>query len=89
MLILNIYKHVKAIGEAATTATEIFNIPIEDALYTGILRVKGCVKIRDGAAQCHHLVGNVESKFRVPSTHRENDLFFSMIFTEFNDYLQG
>ena len=51
-----------AIADAATTALEIFSIPIEDALFTGILRVKGCVDIRGGAPQCHHLVGNVDSK---------------------------
>ncbi|CAG5110284.1 Oidioi.mRNA.OKI2018_I69.chr2.g4699.t1.cds [Oikopleura dioica] len=60
-----------AIADAATTALEIFSIPIEDALFTGILRVKGCVDIRGGAPQCHHLVGNVD-KLKTLTGYDEN-----------------
>lgn len=55
----------KAIADAAETALEVFNVPIEDALFTGILRVKGCVEIRNGRTMCHHLQSNIQSTLKM------------------------
>jgi len=61
-----------AIAEAATTALEVFNVPIEDALFTGILRVKGCVEARNAASMCHHLTSDVQKLKQLTGFH-END----------------
>jgi hypothetical protein len=59
------FNSTKAIAEAATTALEVFNVPIEDALFTGILRVKGCVEARNAASMCHHLQSDVQSTLKI------------------------
>ncbi|CBY08116.1 unnamed protein product [Oikopleura dioica] len=61
-----------AIADAAETALEVFNVPIEDALFTGILRVKGCVEIRNGRTMCHHLQSNIQ-KLKELTGYHEND----------------
>ena len=47
-----------AISEAASTSENIIYIPIEDALFGGVLRVKACVGIQNYALM-KHTVGNL------------------------------
>ena len=76
----------KAIATAAKTALEVFNVPIEDALFTGILRVKGCVEARNGASMCHHLISDVQSTLNNCDIEVE---FFLQINSGFSDVIQN